>query len=141
MLITRECDYAIRVLRALADKPVVCVKEICEQESITVPFAYKILNKLKNSNLVIAYRGVNGGYSFNEEAADVTLLDVYQAIDPNLFIIDCLNPEKPCKNHDGQGAICRVHLELARVQRSFMQMLSEKTLLQLLREDPRQAVE
>ena len=45
MLITRECDYAVRVLRAMAEEKRVSVNEICEKELITAPFAYKILKK------------------------------------------------------------------------------------------------
>ena len=48
MLITRECDYAVRVLRAMAEEKRVSVNEICEKELITAPFAYKILKKLQN---------------------------------------------------------------------------------------------
>ena len=32
MLITRECDYAVRVLRAMAGEKRVSVNEICEKE-------------------------------------------------------------------------------------------------------------
>ena len=35
MLITRECDYAVRVLRAMAEEKRVSVNEICEKELIT----------------------------------------------------------------------------------------------------------
>ena len=43
MFITRECDYAVRVLRALAGETRLSVNEICDREAITAPFAYKIL--------------------------------------------------------------------------------------------------
>lgn len=49
MFITRECDYAARVLRALSGETRLSVNEICEKESITAPFAYKILKKLQKS--------------------------------------------------------------------------------------------
>ena len=45
MFITRESDYAMRVIRALMWEPRLSVSEICERESITAPFAYKILKK------------------------------------------------------------------------------------------------
>ena len=48
MLITRECDYAVRVLRAMAEEKRVSVNEICEKELITAPFAYKILKNCRN---------------------------------------------------------------------------------------------
>ncbi|EJW97024.1 rrf2 family protein (putative transcriptional regulator), partial [gut metagenome] len=63
MFITRECDYAVRVIRALGGEARLSVGEICERESITAPFAYKILKKLQKAELVKGYRGVHGGYS------------------------------------------------------------------------------
>ena len=57
MFITRECDYAVRVIRALAGESRLSVSEICEKESITAPFAYKILKKLQEAG---ACKGVPG---------------------------------------------------------------------------------
>ena len=38
MLITRECDYAVRVVRALAAGGRMSVGDICDKEFITAPF-------------------------------------------------------------------------------------------------------
>ena len=58
MLITRECDYAVRVLRAMAEEKRVSVNEICEKELITAPFAYKILKKLQKwSEGIVVFMG------------------------------------------------------------------------------------
>ena len=35
MLITRECDYAVRIVRALAGGQKICVTQICEEEVLT----------------------------------------------------------------------------------------------------------
>lgn len=77
MFITRECDYAVRVIRALAGEARLSVSEICEKEMITAPFAYKILKKLQKAKIVKGYRGVHGGYSLNEDVSQLTLYDVY----------------------------------------------------------------
>ena len=51
MLITRECDYGVRIVRALAKGEKMCVNQICEKEDLTPAFVYKILKKLeKNGN-------------------------------------------------------------------------------------------
>ena len=52
MFITRESDYAVRVIRALAGEKRLSVNEICEKEEITAPFAYKILKKLQKAKIV-----------------------------------------------------------------------------------------
>ena len=56
MFITRECDYAVRVLRALAGETRLSVNEICDREAITAPFAYKILKKLQKAGIVKGFR-------------------------------------------------------------------------------------
>lgn len=91
MFITRECDYAARVLRALSAETRLSVNEICEKESITAPFAYKILKKLRKQ-LVKGYRGVHGGYAMNKSMTELTLFDVYSAIDPDLFTLSAWHP-------------------------------------------------
>ena len=94
MFITRECDYAVRVVRALWGESRLSVSDICEKEAITAPFAYKILKKLQKAEIVKGYRGVHGGYSLNRGLDELTLYEVYSAIDPDMFIIEVSLREK-----------------------------------------------
>ena len=128
MLITRECDYAVRVVRALADGRRMSVGEICEKEFITAPFAYKILKKLQKAGIVKGFRGVHGGYSLNRGAKELTLYDVYTAIDPEFYIIDCLDPGYQCTCNGSGNQACTVHGELYRIQKELCRMLQEKNL-------------
>lgn len=132
MLITRECDYAVRVIRALAGEERLSVSDICEREAITAPFAYKILKKLQKSGLVKGFRGVHGGYSIKGDLNKMTLFDVYQAIDPEMFIIDCMEPGYCCVRNGCDGAACRVHHELESIQEELWEMLKRKPLKELL---------
>lgn len=47
MLLTRENDYAIRMLRAMKDGEKHTMKDICQEEEIPEAFAYKIVRKLQ----------------------------------------------------------------------------------------------
>ena len=133
MFITRECDYAVRVLRAMAGTERVSVSEICEQELLTAPFAYKILKKLQKAGFVKGYRGVHGGYSLNCDLGQVTLYDVYSSIDPDMFIIDCLNPEFECARNNEIAEGCSVHCELVDIQGELCRMLKRKSLEKLIK--------
>lgn len=133
MFITRECDYAVRVIRALAGEERLSVSEICERESITAPFAYKILKKLQKARIVKGYRGVHGGYSMNRDLNRLTLFDVYHAIDPDMFIIECLNPRYQCvRNDERRGMPCQIHWELENIQEELWNMLKRNSLQYLL---------
>ena len=131
MLITRECDYAVRVIRALTGEERLSVNDICEREAITAPFAYKILKKLQKAGIVKGFRGVHGGYSLNRGLGEMNLYDVYTAIDPDMRIIDCLDPDYDCVRDGGDGTICLVHRELAHIQQELWKMLGKKSLGEL----------
>ena len=122
MFITRECDYAARVLRALSGETRLSVNEICEKESITAPFAYKILKKLQKA-----------GYAMNKSLGELTLFDVYKAIDPDLFIIECMASGYECPT-DGKGdhLPCYMHRELCEIQQGVWEMLKRKSLQEVL---------
>ena len=132
MFITRECDYAVRVIRALAGESRLSVNEICEKESITAPFAYKILKKLQKSKIVRGYRGVHGGYTLNRKLEELTLLDVYSAIDPDMFINECMDPEFHCLRNGQDNLPCRVHHELSDIQQEMFKMLRRTPLSELV---------
>ena len=66
MLITRECDYAVRIVRALAGGEKLCVNQICEKEDLTPAFVYKILKKLaKDRNYYCHQCAIDFGYIQN----------------------------------------------------------------------------
>ena len=61
MLITRETDYALRILQNLTDGEKRSVGEISQQETIPQQFAYKIAKKLAKAGFIQITRGVDGG--------------------------------------------------------------------------------
>lgn len=132
MYITRECDYAVRVIRALEGEGRLSVSEICRREELTAPFAYKILKKLQTAGIVKGFRGVHGGYALEKMTSQITLLDVYRAIDPQMFLVECMDPEKNCSRDGADGNPCQVHRELAAIQQKLWDLLSEKSLENIL---------
>ena len=61
MIITKETDYALRILRVLLDGEKHSVAGMSETELIPNQFAYQILRKLSAGNLVRVSRGALGG--------------------------------------------------------------------------------
>lgn len=132
MLITRECDYAMRVIRALSSGEITSIQAICEQEQITPAMAYKIARKLEKSGFLKSFRGNTGGYSLNCSLEDVTLYDIFKIIDSKLLLIECMNPTHSCALNTGQYP-CQVHKELCRIQNKLNQTLQENSLAKILK--------
>ena len=76
MLLTKECDYGLRIIRALQDKEIKTVLSICEKEYIPYKYAYKILKKLHKAKLVQNKRGPDGGYFLIKPLSSFTIYDV-----------------------------------------------------------------
>ena len=61
MIITKETDYALRILRVLLDGEKHSVAEMSETELTPPQFPYQILRKLPSGNLLRVSRGALGG--------------------------------------------------------------------------------
>ena len=131
MLITRECDYAVRIVRALAGGEKLCVNQICEKEDLTPAFVYKILKKLEKKDIVKSFRGSNGGYALKKSLEELTLLDVYLAVEPDFYMIECMHPDKACI-HNQSDCGCKVHSELCRIQNTLVNELRAHTIAEIM---------
>lgn len=108
MQIKRETDYAIRsvlYLCGLKENGTAMVDEISRAMHIPKSFTAKILQKLVRSGIILSYQGVNGGFSVAKKPAEITLLDVFVAIEGPLALNVCLESGKGCD----LSSNCRVH--------------------------------
>ena len=127
MLFTRECDYAVRIIRALSGGGIVSVQDISAKEDITVSITYKITRKLEKAGMIESYRGSNGGYALKTPLDQMTLYDVFMVIDPNLLITECAGHSHTCSRNTGEH-VCLVHGEFCRLQYLIMEELKAKPL-------------
>ena len=123
MLLTKERDYAMRVVWALCDMKQHTVKDICDKEFVPLDFAYKILKKLEHNGITRSTRGRNGGYSLAKPPSKISMLDVLLAIDSRLFISDDVEGRSN-KNRKR----CRISEEFGMLQGSWVDSLRERTL-------------
>ena len=131
MLLTKECDYGIRVIRALADGEKKTVQAICDVELVPVPYAYKILKKLEHVGLLRSVRGREGGYQLIASLHQITLYDIVTAIDENFFLFECVADNTVCPHHR-PAQPCAVHLELDRLQSLLVAEMRSKTMHEVL---------
>lgn len=131
MFFSRELDYALRILRALAKNELLATKQICEVEYIPQPYTYKILKKLEKAGLVKGQRGTNGGYQLAKPNDKITMYDVYIAIEKDLYINECFKPECICP-HNSCGKSCLIHVEMTKMQKQLTEMLKQRNIDEIL---------
>jgi Rrf2 family protein len=131
MLITKECDYAVRIIRELANGGRRTVDDIARNEKMSAQFAYKILKKLEKGGLVRAFRGKTGGYELAKGADAFSLYDIFSATEGRLILTACLQSGFDCPMNRGDSP-CGVHTEFVRLQKIFIDILKEKTFSEVL---------
>ena len=132
LLITREVDYALRILRDLSDGNLHVMKELCEREMVPHKFAYKIIRKLADAKLIQATRGVGGGVRLTADLSQITLYDLLEIIDPGRHISACTAANDQCEWRERDKRICRMHIQLSRIERVFNTELKRNSLQTLL---------
>lgn len=131
MLISRETDYAIRILRKLQDEDLHAAGDIARSEYVPEAFAYKILNKLARVEIVEAVRGNAGGYRLMKDLKSVTVYDLFVALGVGFYLNACLDPSKDCPWRDTHGH-CAAHENLGVLQREMGELLKGLTIQDLL---------
>lgn len=129
MLITRETDYAIRVVRALYRGGQLSAREIAECENMPQAITYKMLRKLSKAGIVESRRGVDGGYILTYPVNELYLYDLFKALDAELLLTECLEPDYNCTNN--RDGTCYVHRELCRIQQVIESEMKRKPLSEL----------
>ncbi len=86
----------------------------------------KVLQRMKGAGLVDSGRGPTGGFCLAQPPSNVTLLDVYCAVEGNLTLSSCLLPRPMC---DGES--CILGNVMGTVNQELRNRLEHTTLAQL----------
>lgn len=116
MLLTRESDYALRILRELSDGELKTVGCICENAVIPRQFAYKILKKLEGAGMLVIIRGAHGGCRKTEDMELYSLYDLIQAVGDCREVNACMDPAYECNWSAAHDTSCRMHSRLYLLQ-------------------------
>lgn len=83
MRISERVDNAVRAMGELAAAEGRSVKaeSIATRQAISLKYLLDILRDLKRAELVRSKRGPDGGFTLSRSAADISLADVFRAVD------------------------------------------------------------
>ena len=131
MMLSQTTEYALRAMSYLAYMPegLTSTGELAEFTKVPANYLAKVLQLLSKADLVSGRRGVGGGYQLARPAAEITLLDVINAIDPIRPITSC---PLGLENHGGQ--LCALHKKLDEAARTMIGVFEGITLMDILTE-------
>ena len=99
MDISARTEYAVRAMLALAeaqrdDVGPLSVQALAERQELPRKFLEAIVADLRAAGLVLSVRGARGGYSLARPGSEVTLGDVFRAVDGPLAEVRGLRPHE-----------------------------------------------
>lgn len=132
MRLTREADYAVRIIVDLAAAPGVLVPRRAIQRSQEVPAAHlaKIVQLLRRAGLVKTWRGAQGGVTLALPPEKITLRRVVEAVEGPLALNLCLVAPGTCS----RDSFCPVHPVWRRIQAILVRELDAVTAASLARD-------
>ena len=103
MRFTAQEEYGLRCMLQMArhegDKPLT-ITNIAELEGLTPPYVGKLMHALRQGDLVRSIRGQKGGYHLARPAKEISLDEVFSALDGRFF------EPGHCERYPGQENLC-----------------------------------
>lgn len=115
--INQATDYAFRMVLHMSILPKgakITGATLAEEQSIPLRFLLKIMRILIRAGIMKSFRGVDGGFSLNQDPKDITLFDVITAVEGDAYIKKCLYDPESCSK--GCCGHCAVMEAMGRIQ-------------------------
>jgi Rrf2 family protein len=71
-------------------------KDIAERQRISVKYLDNIIAALKTAGLISNTKGKKSGYKLTRKPEEIKILDVYNAFEPGVVVVDCLSGNYIC---------------------------------------------
>ena len=99
-LLTKNTDYAIRALLHIArnGEGYLSSREISRDEKIPLPYLRRILNKLREEEIIITREGVGGGAQINLDPAKIRVSNLIRIFQGDITLLDCVFRKNICIN-------------------------------------------
>ena len=135
MILSRESQYGLEGLIVLARQPrgrVMLLQQLAQAGRLPAGFLARTLQKLKRHNLVASHRGAIRGYSLAQPAHEISLLDIFEAIDGPTVFQRCICSSRRL----GDAHCCRLHDDWAPIGARLRAVMEATTLAQVASRSP-----
>ncbi len=127
MVFSKATGYGIRAMSYMArhggDVGVCGLGEIASSEKIPQDYLRKLLGELRRHRLVRSVKGVHGGYLLAHEPQNITLWDVFKALDNDPYLDECIF----CGAR-GENLSCSFCAEWKRICNELVATLKKQTI-------------
>lgn len=118
-MLSTTSEYALRIMVSLAartDNSFLKGEEIAKNTKVPTAYLAKILQLLNRAGLVLAQKGIGGGYALNRCSSQISLFDIINAVEPFTRINKC-----PL-GIVGHETLCPLHRKLDNAYANFQKV-------------------
>jgi Rrf2 family protein len=133
MRFSTRIRYGVRAMvdiAMVAGEEGVLQKDIAQRQGISNKYLDHIITALKVAQLIKNAKGKKSGYLLSRPAAQISMLDMHNAFEPGINVVDCLAPGHDCPN-DG---LCASQTFWCRLNKMIVAEFSQTSLQQLVDE-------
>lgn len=133
--ISEAATLALHSMTLLAEMPghSVSTKEMAATYNMSGNHLAKVMQRLHHARLVKSVRGPSGGFALSRPADQITLLEVYEAIEGPIEISDCLFGDTVCNRN-----LCILGGLFEKTNREIQAYLRTTSLQDLVEHEPQQ---
>ena len=120
-------EYGMRAVLYLAEKGLICSsREVADEMSIPRDYLIQLAQLLRNAGIVHARPGKNGGYSLAKDASEISMLDIFNALQN-----DRLRSERK-EAEDASDLLQDITAACSAVEREMEEYMSSITLQNMI---------
>lgn len=127
MRISTKARYGFRVMLELAlnyGNGPLRVSDIAKRQGLSARYIEQLIASLKGAGLVLAVRGVHGGYSLARPPGRIHLLEVFERLEGSLAQLEC----RSCPGTCSRDKTCVTRDVWTRMRRAVSEALEPVTL-------------
>ncbi|MBF0217524.1 MAG: Rrf2 family transcriptional regulator [Candidatus Omnitrophica bacterium] len=130
-LLTKDSDYAVRALCALAGDSdrLLSVREIAAAQGIPYQYLRKIIQKLIQAGFLTAKEGGSGGVMLAADPVKMKVVDIIRVMQGEVQVSDCLFKKKVCANRNE----CVLRRNLLRIEKLVEKEFGKITIAGLIK--------
>ena len=120
-------EYGMRAVLYLAEKGSICSsREVADEMSIPRDYLIQLAQLLRNAGIIHARPGKNGGYSLAKDASEISMLDIFNALQN-----DRLRSERK-EAEDASDLLQDITAACSAVERGMEEYMSSITLQNMI---------
>ncbi len=132
--VTRKVEYSLMAIKLMASRPkeeLTSAREVCDKFSIPFDTISKVMQSLKNSGVITAVQGAQGGHFISKDLNRLSYLELNEIVEEKKMIEGCNTKNKKC-SRSGQ---CNISNSMNNLHKKLLGLFKNISVHELLKLD------